>query len=61
MGAGFIILGLALHSGINEVTIKLVFILVFLLLTSPTAAHALVNGAYTNGLEPKTMHHEGEE
>jgi multicomponent Na+:H+ antiporter subunit G len=61
MGAGFIILGLVLHSGINEITIKLVFILVFLLLTSPTAAHALVNGAYTNGLEPKTQHHEGEE
>lgn len=53
MGAGLVILGLALQSGWSEITIKLILILVFLFVTSPTAAHALVNGAYTQGLEPR--------
>jgi multicomponent Na+:H+ antiporter subunit G len=52
MGAGLILLGLAFQSGFSEVTIKLLIVLVFLFVTSPTAAHALVNGAYTQGLKP---------
>ena len=61
LGAGLILIGLMIYEGPSEVLIKLVFILVFLLVTSPTAAHALVNGAYTNGLKPKTPFQEGEE
>ena len=61
LGAGCILVGLMLHSGLTTVTIKLVFIFAFLLITSPTAAHALVNGAMTNGLRPRTQHQEGEE
>jgi len=61
MGAGFILVGLMLHSGLNSITIKLIFIFLFLVITSPTAAHALVNGAMTNGLKPRTQHQEGEE
>ena len=51
LGASLILLGLALHSGANLVTVKLVFVFLFLLLTSPTAAHALVKAAYSKGLE----------
>ncbi len=51
LGATLILLGLAIHSGPNLVTVKLVFILGFLYLTSPTAAHALVKAAYSRGLE----------
>ena len=40
--------------------VKLVIILGFLLITSPTAAHALVNGAYTHGLRPERPETEGE-
>lgn len=61
LGAGFILVGLMIHEGPSDVSVKLVFILVFLLITSPTAAHALVNGAYTNGLKPKTPFQEGEQ
>lgn len=61
LGAGLILIGLMIYEGPSEVLVKLVFILVFLLITSPTAAHALVNGAYTNGLKPKTPFQEGEE
>ena len=51
LGATLVLLGLALHSGANLVTVKLVFVFAFLLLTSPTAAHALVKAAYSKGLE----------
>ncbi len=61
LGAGSILLGLMLQAGLTTVTIKLVFILAFLFITSPTSAHALVNGAMTNGLKPKTQVQEGEE
>jgi multicomponent Na+:H+ antiporter subunit G len=60
MGSGCILIGLALQGGLSNVTIKLIIILGFLLITSPTAAHALVNGAYTHGLRPKTPDTEGE-
>ena len=51
LGATLILLGLGLHSGLNLITVKLVFIFVFLYVTSPTAAHALVKAAYSKGLE----------
>ena len=51
LGAMLILLGLALHSGPSLVTVKLGFIFLFLIFTSPTAAHALVKAAYSKGLE----------
>ena len=51
LGASLILIGLAIHSGPTLVTVKLVFIFLFLYLTSPTAAHALVKAAYSKGLE----------
>jgi multicomponent Na+:H+ antiporter subunit G len=59
MGAFLILLGLMLHSGANLVTVKLLFIFAFIVLTSPTAAHALVKAAYSHGLE--APHVEGAE
>lgn len=51
LGALLILLGLGIHSGLNLITVKLVFIFFFLYLTSPTATHALVKAAYSKGLE----------
>ena len=51
LGATLILLGLAIHNGIDLVTVKLAIIFLFLFLTSPTAAHALVKAAYSKGLE----------
>lgn len=51
MGATLILLGLAIHNGIDLVTVKLAIVFLFLFLTSPTAAHALVKAAYSKGLE----------
>ena len=54
LGAGLTIAGLALQSGFTLVTVKLVLILVFLLLTGPTATHALAHAALVSGLKPWT-------
>ena len=51
LGATLILLGLGLHSGLNLITVKLVFIFLFLYVTGPTAAHALVKAAYSKGLD----------
>ena len=51
LGATLILLGLALHSGFNLVTVKIVMVLFLLYVTSPTAAHALVKAAYSKGLD----------
>ena len=51
-GAGFILLGLMLIAGASLITLKLAVILIFLLLTSPTASHALAQAALTDGERP---------
>ena len=52
MGAGLILFGLMIQAGLSLVTVKLVLILFFLLLTSPTSTHALAKSALTHGLKP---------
>jgi multicomponent Na+:H+ antiporter subunit G len=52
MGAGLILLGLALQAGWSSVTIKLALILIFLVITGPPAAHALAKAAYLHGVKP---------
>ncbi len=51
LGATLILVGLAIHSGPNLVTVKLIFVLMLLYVTSPTAGHALVKAAYSKGLD----------
>ena len=52
LGAVLIIAGLLVQSGFTAVSIKLVLILVFLFLTSPTATHALAHAALISGIKP---------
>ena len=54
LGATLMILGLALQSSDPMVHIKLGLVLVFLLMTSPTATHAVARSAYARGIEPWT-------
>lgn len=51
-GAIFILIGLMMFTNCNMVTIKLIFILVFILITSPVAAYAMVNAAWNASLLP---------
>ena len=51
LGATLTLLGLGIYNGLDLVSVKLFIIFLFLYLTSPTAAHALVKAAYSKGLE----------
>jgi len=51
MGAGLVLVGLMFQGGLTHVTVKLILVLVFLMLTSPTSAHALVKAAYAEGVK----------
>ena len=53
MGAGLILLGLMVQAGVSLVTFKLVIILFFLLVTSPSSCHALARSALARGLDPE--------
>lgn len=48
-----IFVGLALQSGFSLVTAKLLIIVVFIFFTSPTAAYALAQASYVDGLKPE--------
>lgn len=52
VGASFIILGLAIHEGVSLVTVKLLFIGIFLFFTSPIATHAVAQVAHKSGVVP---------
>ncbi len=52
MGAGLILVGLMVQAGFTIVTVKLILILAFLMLTSPTATHALARSALSGGVKP---------
>ncbi len=50
LGSALILTGLMLQAGFTLITVKLIMVLVFLYLTSPTATHALVKAAYAHGV-----------
>ena len=56
LAAVLIIAGLMLHAGWGIVVLfKLLLIILFILLTSPTASHALVKAAQHGGLQPRLV------
>ena len=52
LGAGLIFLGLMIESGFTLVSLKLAMIMLLLLLTSPTTAHAIAKAALMSGQQP---------
>ena len=51
-GIGFIILGLLLHSGFSNTSIKLIIMGAILFFTSPISGHAVAISAKQNNLKP---------
>lgn len=49
-GTIFILFGVLISSGINETGMKAILCLIFILITSPTAAHAISRGAHHSGI-----------
>lgn len=54
LGAGLVLVGLMLQAGLTLTTLKLLIILAFMWLASPTATHALAKAALADGLAPLT-------
>lgn len=52
LGAGSILVGLMVQAGFSLVTVKLLLIVVFLLLTGPTSTHALARATLSGGIKP---------
>lgn len=53
LGSILVLLGAILQAGLSLASVKLAIIIVFLLLTCPTASYALANAARLSGLEPR--------
>lgn len=52
LGVSLMLVGMMVLAGWTLVSVKLLFILLLILLTSPTATHAVANAAFTVGLRP---------
>lgn len=52
LGAGLILLGLAIHSGLNLVSAKLLMVALMIFFTSPVATHALAKAGFARRLKP---------
>lgn len=53
LGAGLILVGVGLQSGMSLLSVKLAFVLAFVWLTGTTAAHALARTAEHSGMRPE--------
>lgn len=53
LGAGFLFAGLMLQAGFNQVSLKLLFILLLFFFTGPVVTHALAQAAIEAGLKPQ--------
>jgi multicomponent Na+:H+ antiporter subunit G len=51
LGTIMLLVGVALASGHGAMAAKAIICAVFIILTSPTAAHAIAKGAYSSGVE----------
>ncbi len=60
MGAGFVLLGLALQAGFTLVLVRIVFIYAFLLFTSPISTHAVARAALSGKVEPYRVPVQGD-
>jgi multicomponent Na+:H+ antiporter subunit G len=52
LGAGFVIVGLMFQAGFSLALVKLLLLLGFFMITSPTAAHVLAKCALHTGVRP---------
>jgi len=58
LGALFALLGLAVYNGWNLVSLKILFIVIFIFVANPTATHAIGRAALLNRVQPWTKEPE---
>jgi multicomponent Na+:H+ antiporter subunit G len=52
LGVGLSLAGMAFHFGVMEITVRSAAIIVFVVITTPIAAHLISRAAYISGVEP---------
>lgn len=52
LGQAMILIGLIVYEGFSLISVKLLFIIVFIFIANPTTTHALANAAYVAGIKP---------
>ncbi len=52
LGQALILLGLIIYEGASFISIKMLFIIIFIFVATPTATHAIAKAAYVAGVEP---------
>lgn len=52
LGVSLVLIGLVFYAGWSLVSVKLIFLVLFITLTSPTATHAVARAAFHAGLKP---------
>ncbi len=52
LGEGMMLIGFILYEGMTLISVKLLLLVAFIYITSPTAVHALVTFAHARGVEP---------
>ncbi|MCD4841897.1 MAG: monovalent cation/H(+) antiporter subunit G [Methanosarcinales archaeon] len=52
LGVGLTIIGLIIYNGFNFISVKLLFLVVFIFVANPVATHAIARAAYKVGLPP---------
>ena len=52
LGAPFVLIGIAILNGATLFSGKIILLILFMLITSPTACHALAKAATFSGLKP---------
>ena len=60
LGALLALTGLAIYNGFNLVTLKIIFIVVFIFVANPTATHAIGRAALVNNVKPWTKDSKGD-
>ena len=52
IGQAFVLFGLMIYEGVSLISVKLLFIIVFIFIVNPTATHFVAAAAYMSGLKP---------
>jgi multicomponent Na+:H+ antiporter subunit G len=52
LGEGLMLVALIVYGGATFVSVKILFLILFILLANPTSTHAIAKAAYDVGLEP---------
>lgn len=60
LGAGLVLLSMALQSS-AAVGVRLALLIVFIMITNPTAAHVIARAAYNTGIRPRLSREDSDD